>query len=456
MKCHNAIRFSALAACIVLFAFGGPTILADTNPANSSGKPRPSAESLEQWEWYLEFNLPEKGAAGYFDLLVPPTVFGRSQPNLDDIRIRDAHDSEVPFALRIRRPINEQQRLSATEYDRSNSKPGEPAQIKLDLGADPPKYNSVDVLTSGTNFRRRVTVKASDGGEEWATLVEKVELLSFHEGNQSIDVHRVHFNSSGRRRVWITVFPDPGIDKDAPAITSASVLHAVQQPGLEVTLPAVLGNRANVRADSRVCTAWNISFGGQTVPCERLSFEVPDEFVSRSYRLEFVRPDQISEVLVQGVWERTGRGARRTTETIEFREVMASQMRLVVFDDRNPPLNIRRVEYSDPARQIIIAASPELAPPLRLYFGNPRAQSPNYDFANSVPGTNELSAARIQFAADQPIANPSYHPAPKPWTERWPWLIYVVLGAGSLALVAILAILGRQAIARYDGHLAAR
>ncbi len=35
--------------------------------------------------------------------------------------------------------------------------------------------------------------------------------------------------------------------------------------------------------------------------------------------------------------------------------------------------------------------------------------------------------------------NPIYTPEPKPFSERAPWLVYVILAAASLALAAILA-----------------
>ena len=46
--------------------------------------------------------------------------------------------------------------------------------------------------------------------------------------------------------------------------------------------------------------------------------------------------------------------------------------------------------------------------------------------------------------------NPIYQPVPKPWTERWPWLVYVVLSVASLILLGILGVLARAAIARHD------
>jgi hypothetical protein len=42
--------------------------------------------------------------------------------------------------------------------------------------------------------------------------------------------------------------------------------------------------------------------------------------------------------------------------------------------------------------------------------------------------------------------NPDYVPEPKPLTERWPWLVYVVLATASVVLLVLLVLLGRKAL----------
>jgi hypothetical protein len=53
------------------------------------------------------------------------------------------------------------------------------------------------------------------------------------------------------------------------------------------------------------------------------------------------------------------------------------------------------------------------------------------------------------------VENPAYIPTPKALTERFPWLIYAVLVGVSLVLAALIAGLGKSALARHDGRAAA-
>jgi hypothetical protein len=122
----------------------------------------------------------------------------------------------------------------------------------------------------------------------------------------------------------------------------------------------------------------------------------------------------------------------------------------MVTDDRNPPLNIRSCEFAAAARQVIFEPGDRKGP-FTLYFGNGAARDPNYDFGRNLPPTVEPKPERTQLEGEAQ-ANPAYHPEPLPWTERWPWLIYVVLGTASAVLIAILALLGKEVIRRHDAQ----
>lgn len=80
--------------------------------------------------------------------------------------------------------------------------------------------------------------------------------------------------------------------------------------------------------------------------------------------------------------------------------------------------------------------------PLRLYYGNPKAMAPRYDLAARLPSVLGPGLSRIPLGPQR--ENPIYRPEPKPFSERSPWLVYVVLGAASLVLAAILINLARE------------
>jgi hypothetical protein len=107
---------------------------------------------------------------------------------------------------------------------------------------------------------------------------------------------------------------------------------------------------------------------------------------------------------------------------------------------------VLRARYAAPARQVVFPADAVAARPLRLYFGNPAAEAPRYDFAASLPPNLRPPPARAQLGDVN--RNPNYTPPPRPWTERFQWLVDLVLVLAGLVLLAILAALAREALRR--------
>src|SRR5207249_2672903 len=61
--------------------------------------------TLAKWEWFQEVQLPDKGKPGaYVAFTLPPSVFGKAQRDLNDLRLADAKGVRVPYALRVLRP----------------------------------------------------------------------------------------------------------------------------------------------------------------------------------------------------------------------------------------------------------------------------------------------------------------------------------------------------------------
>ena len=103
---------------------------------------------------------------------------------------------------------------------------------------------------------------------------------------------------------------------------------------------------------------------------------------------------------------------------------------------------------SAPARQIVLQRPDATQFPMVLRFGNPEAESPNYDFARNLPEALPTTPVRGVLGAADP--NPAYVAPPMPFTERFPWFIYVALSSVSVALGVVVKNLSKAAIANHD------
>jgi hypothetical protein len=133
---------------------------------------------------------------------------------------------------------------------------------------------------------------------------------------------------------------------------------------------------------------------------------------------------------------------------IKFQEVQARRLRLTVTDHRNKPLTLTAARGQAAARQVVFERPEESQLPLKLYFGNLSAENPNYDFARNLTEPLPEELPRVTLAAVE--KNPEYIAPPEAFTERFPWLIYVVLSGVAVVLGAVILNLSRAAIANHD------
>jgi hypothetical protein len=118
--------------------------------------------------------------------------------------------------------------------------------------------------------------------------------------------------------------------------------------------------------------------------------------------------------------------------TLRFQEAFARQLQLTIADGGEAPLDILEPAVLIASRQLSVDLGAATAQPLRLYYGNPAAPAPDYDLKATLDETVPL----LQLGPQQ--LNPAYEAPEPPLSEQAPWLIYVMTGAASLALLAIL------------------
>ena len=272
-------------------------------------------------------------------------------------------------------------------------------------------------------------------------------------GRQAVDDREFRYPPSRFRFLRVRVERDPQVDDRPIELGSVIVWRKVEVPGEFLEQPAPLGPREPVQADGGPGSAWVLELGGDRVPCDRLTLDVADPEFVRNYHIEAAGlasdPDRPFQRVGEGLWRRRA-GEPRAPLVAAFAEVAASRLKLVVTDHRNPPLDLRAATFRAAARQVVFADPGPGVTGLRLYFGNPKAEPPQYDFARNLPATLDPPPTRLILAGRH--ENPDYRPEPKPFTERWPWLIYVILGAISLGLGLIIVSLARTAVRLHDAR----
>lgn len=392
---------------------------------------------ISSWPFFVEVTPV---AAGINQFAVPLHVLDKAREDLADLRLYDAGNREIPYAVQIRREVAEAREIGGRLFNQA-SDDSNASEVSIDLGENPGEHNEVEIETEGTRFRRLVDIWGSDTTTNWKTLAGDV-IFRFASTSSKVQSNRVSYPTSRYRYLRVRVFADKPIESEPPKMTGVMVSMTTRQQQQLTTWDAAVSSYQLLRNHGAPASSWTLDLGAH-VPCDRLLLTVEDESFSRPFEVEVV--DDPNNIRLVASGELTRRRGEQKPVTITFDEVYARKLRLIVTDHSNQPLNVFAVEAGAPLRQLFFELKEPAAQPLRLYFGNANATEPHYDFEDELQ--SRLTAPVVATAAGALTANPDYRPAPLPFTERVPWLIYIVLTASSVALGLVLFSLARATMA---------
>jgi Protein of unknown function (DUF3999) len=388
-----------------------------------------SPESLTAWPYYKVI----LSHGGLSDFNLDRDVLDKSRADQADLRLYDSAGHEIPYSLRVRRDVDTHSLFTSHEFNRAVE--GTASVVSCDLGAEPQEHNEVVISTAGDNFRRIAQVEGSPDGAQWFTLASQAILFRFSSGGRTVEQDSVSYPVSRYRYIRVRVDRDPQIDHAAPEINTLSVSRSVRARGENTSFEASMGPREADPFEGRPASIFRLDLGAR-VPIHSLLLNVAEGSFSRPFQLEIVDDPASPQPLASGDLVRTEEHPTAPVR-IDFTEQFARRLKLTIVDDRNPSLEIPNVTALSAARQIVFQAPNEAT---RLYYGNPKGIAPHYDAADRLPADTS-GATHLVLGTEQ--ANPIYRPEAKAFSERSPWLVYVVLIAACVALAAILVNLAK-------------
>ena len=397
---------------------------------------------LSSWPFYVE--VSSTPSAGVYQFTVPLHVMGQSRDDLGDLRLFDGENHEIPYAIRVRQGVNEQQEFAAQVFNRATIG-ASASEVTLDLGEYNREHNEVEIQTSGENFRRRVNIEGSDSGREWRTLKNNAVIFGFQSDGKSLEANHVSYPTSRYRYLRVRVNADELSDDRAPEIANVTVMMTVQEQGELSTWQVAVPDYQLLRNQGAHSTAWTIDFGAR-VPCSRLNLTIEDASFYRPFQVEAFDDPQNPRLLASGNLSRRA-GEKPNPSIITFdQEEHVQKVRLQVTDYSNQTLTISAITASAPARELVFELKQPQSLPLRLFFGNQKISEPHYDFEKELSA--KLKTPPIQSTVGESNKNLAFTPEPLPFTERVPWLIYLVLAGSGVALGWILFSLARSVLTR--------
>ena len=405
--------------------------------------------ALSAWPFVAEVTVIHADS-GLYGFAVPLQVMDKARDDLADLRLYDAGGREIPYAVRVLREVDDAQPVAGRMFNQAAV--GIASEVSVDLGESPGEHNEVEIETAGTNFRRTATLEGSDNGAGWKVLKTGEVIFSFTSINHTAQSGRVSYPTSRYRFLRVRVSADERVDKEPPAITGVRVWLARREKGAAVTWHVAVPSYQLQRHNGAPASSWTLDLGGR-VPVDHLLLTTDDHSFSRPFHVEVMDDPQNARVIASGELTKSVGDKDRVTTIIFDNEEHARKLRLITDDYNNSPISITSIQASAPLRELYFELKQPQPQPLKLYFGNPNADEPHYDFEKELSA--KLKAPVIPAAVGSFVANPNYSPPPLPFTERLPWLIYLVLTISSVVLALILFSLARATM-RMKGSTDAR
>jgi hypothetical protein len=195
-----------------------------------------------------------------------------------------------------------------------------------------------------------------------------------------------------------------------------TVIEAANPPG-----------RAN---PARAATEYVLDAGAPNIPQDRVRIEAAGVAFSRVVEIHASIDNRHWWRVAGGTIFRAGRG---DSLELAFNESRRRYLRVRIHDGDGPPLKVLRIRVSGPACRVRFPS--EGAGEAWLYYGNPDAKAPDYDFGKILLKTGEVAMSPASLGArEQP---PEYRPPPaktEPWTRRQPALMWTLLAASTALL----------------------
>lgn len=395
------------------------------------------------WQYYKNFsfrnNLPS--GAPLIKVVLDQEILSKSKEGLGDLRITDSAGRDVPYKLIVERSIFTQENIyPIVVLDNSYSIDGGYNVFIVDFGQARhlDTSNSLNIITSSENFKRTVEVSGSDDMLSWNLLRENGYIYDYTDkmGNFKAQNTAVSYPENAFRYIRVKIFK--GNDDFPLTITGAQVSQIKKSENKEMVFKPLYSVKEN---SAKKTTEVVVDLGKKGWPTSNIILESPNE--------NFNRGTAVYESSDKNNWRRVGQGYIFNYNTpkfiganleIGYLEINERYLKLEILNGDDRPIAITGLSAKTILRSIVFQREQIYSlDDYVLYYGNPKANFPEYDFEKVFPYLDTGIYFDAVLSAEQ--VNPYYakeaEPLP-PLSERIPYLVPAALVLSIMVMALII------------------
>ena len=381
------------------------------------------------WEKYAELGASSaRDKGGLAGVYLEPYQFGEVVTSVPfaDLRVVTDKKEEVPWQIVPRRPEKRQEEIPHQMQNLSRTENGE-TWLELLVDKQDARVNAVEVITPDADFSRQVQVFGSPDGKTWNTLRKDGVIFDITRG-EKLRHTRITFPQASFRYLALKVINGDG---QPLTISDVKVLQESASQGQTYTIHGTAEKSENdaSRQENSMIVRMSAVF-----PLDRLIVVTPERNFQRAVEVQIRRGARD--------WERWAQGTIFSFDTatmhesrlaIDMPEVATREFRLVFKNLDSPPLPVTNVNGEGYRRLLVYKQQPDQK--LYLFWGNPLAQQPQYDLAGLIAKQKLDELPITSLGQVRPNTRFAGNNARLPFTERYKYLLYVVVTMAIAGLV---------------------
>ena len=381
------------------------------------------------WEKYAEINSSSvKAKDSLAGVYLEPRQLGDVTAEIPfaDLRVVTDRKVEVPWQIIAKRPERREEEIPAQMRNLSRTGKRE-TWLELLLDRHDARVNAVEIITPDTDFSRQVEVLGSPDGKTWNTLRKDGVIFAINRG-EKLRHTRITFPQAGFRFLALKI-----ADGDAQPLNLSGV-KVLQESDSQGETYTIQGTTANSEINASGQENSLIVRMETVFPLDRLIVATAERNFQRSVEVQIKRGTGDWEWWAQGtIFSFDTSTMKESQMAIDMPEVAVREFRLVFRNLDSPPLSVTNITGEGYRRVLVFKQQADRK--LYLFWGNPLALQPRYDLAGLIAQqkTDELPIAYL----GQPRPNTEFagNNARLPFTERYKYLLYVIVTMAIAALI---------------------
>jgi len=379
------------------------------------------------WEKYAEIETSSvKGKGSLVGLYLEPRQLGDITGKIPfaDLRVMTDRKEEVPSQVVSRRPEKFKEELPARMLNLSRTEKGE-TWLELLLDRQDARSNAVEIITPDTDFSRQVQVFGSFDGKTWNSLRKDGVVFDINRG-EKLRHTSITFPQASFRYLALQIANG---DAQPLTISTVKVLQERDSQGQIYPIRGMVEKSKITGQENSIIIRMSAIF-----PIDRLIIATTEHNFQRSVEVQIKRSAGDWVQWAQGTVFSFDTGSMHESQlAIDIPEIATSEFQLVFRNYDSPPLSVINVTGEGYRRLLVFKDQPDRK--LYLFWGNPLAQQPLYDIASLVAKQKLDELPIVSLGQTRLNTNFAGNNARLPFTERYKYLLYIVVTIALAGLI---------------------